>query len=239
MNCHLDTARSGGCLCATAGFCARVTETEANRLCASAEHDSYRAGETIPNGGSGATVLLIRDGIAKLMHSLSDGRRQVVELLFAGDLLFLGEEVADGERQIEAGTRVQLCRIPREVLCSTGQRGLQRNETLIHAMLTEFERKNRQLVTLGRKRSDERVASFLLEYETRDVSHASMDGSVRLCISRTDIADYLCLTKETVSRCIAMLRDEGLINLASAERIELLDRRALRRRANAETPARL
>jgi len=234
MNCRSQTALGGGCVCAKAGFCARLNKAEADRLCAAAEQNSYSAGETIPEGRSGATGFLIRDGIAKLVHMLSDGRRQVVELLFAGDLLFTGEDVTDGERHIEAGTRLRLCRIPREALCMTGRRGLRCNETLIEAVLTELERKNGQLLTLGRKRSDERVASFLLEYAMRDGGRGRVAGPVDLGISRTDIADYLCLTKETVSRCFALLRDEGLIRLASAERIELLDLTALGRRANAD-----
>jgi len=81
------------------------------------------------------------------------------------------------------------------------------------------------MLLLGRKSSLERVATFLLEMDER-LAHPSM---MLLPMNRRDIADYLGLTLETVSRALSILRDEALLRFDgnTQRRLELLDRRAL------------
>ena len=78
-------------------------------------------------------------------------------------------------------------------------------------------------VLLGRKTAEERVASFLLEM----VDRAGGDDAVELPMSRYEIADYLGLTVETVSRTFTQFRKAGIIALESVHRVRLLDRAAL------------
>ena len=92
----------------------------------------------------------------------------------------------------------------------------------------ELAAAQQQMVLLGRKNAAERLASFfvmLLERKER-VSGRSETG-FDLPMSRLDIADYLGLTKERVSRMLAQLRDRGLIRLESQDRIQVLDRAGL------------
>ena len=81
------------------------------------------------------------------------------------------------------------------------------------------------MLLLGRKNAHERVASFLLEMAERSAG----PQSVELPMSRQDIADYLGLTIETVSRTLTLLENEAAIELPTSRRILLRDPAALRR----------
>ena len=79
------------------------------------------------------------------------------------------------------------------------------------------------MLRLGRKTAVERLAAFLLEMDSRD----STTNGVDLLMSRSDIADYLGLTIETVSRTFTQLMRDGVIAMPSARHIVLRNRRAL------------
>jgi len=77
---------------------------------------------------------------------------------------------------------------------------------------------------LGRASAAQKIAAFLLEVAEREAS----GGVIDLVMSRQDIADYLGLTIETVSRTLSQLDRDGVIGLPSARRVVVKDRRALR-----------
>lgn len=90
------------------------------------------------------------------------------------------------------------------------------------AAARELAMAKQQMVLLGRKTAVERLASFLLALMERTGSNV-----IGLQMSRSDIADYLGLTKETVSRVFAELKSGRLVRLQAIDRIEILDRRRL------------
>jgi len=90
-------------------------------------------------------------------------------------------------------------------------------------MLRDLAHAQTRMLLLGRMTAPERVASFLLEvFERRDAGRA-----IDLPMSRTDIADYLGLTIETVCRVLSAFKRDGVIVIPNAHRIELRDRSAL------------
>jgi CRP/FNR family transcriptional regulator len=89
----------------------------------------------------------------------------------------------------------------------------------------ELAAAQQQFVLLGRKTATERFASFLvLLFERTERPMAGVSGMLRLPMSRSDIADYLGLTKETVSRVISALKRERVIRLESLDLVQILDR---------------
>ena len=80
---------------------------------------------------------------------------------------------------------------------------------------------------LGRLAPVEKVASFLLVLSAREAENGRPASPLHLAMTRTDIADYLGLTIETVSRSFTKLRLQGLIHLPDAHHVEIVDRRAL------------
>jgi CRP/FNR family transcriptional regulator len=92
----------------------------------------------------------------------------------------------------------------------------------------ELSAAREQMVLLGRKTALERLATFFIQLLERDERIGAGEAcSFDLPMSRSDIADYLGLTKETVSRVLGQLRDLRMIRLIALDRIKVLDRDGL------------
>ncbi len=172
------------------------------------------AGKTFLNEGDPATHLFtVSKGMVKLFRLMSDGRRAVTGFLFPGDLF--GFSDADKYNySAEAVTLVSLCRFPRRQLerMYADFPGLE--SQLLKLVTRELAAAQNQMVLLGRKTAHERVASFLLALSRRQGRSGRNAGWIELPMTRTDIADYLGLTTETVSRVFTVLKASGCIVLA-------------------------
>ena len=185
-------------------------------------------GQPLFHEGDQATrVFTLTRGYLKLYTLLPDGRRQVTGFMFPGD--FLGISVDDEHAfTAEALTDAQLCWFPRNRFDDfvEGQHDMERE--LYRMAAHELAAAQQQMVLLGRKTATERVASFLLALAEREERATDISARVvRLPMSRSDIADYLGLTKETVSRVLAVLKQRRVVRLEALDRIEILDRGTL------------
>lgn len=181
--------------------------------------------EIVGQGEPAKYCYFVLSGCVRTVRLMEDGRRQVGEFLLAGDL-FGWEALGEHDFGAEAVTPATLLRYPQrrlEVLAERDRIFAGQLRTLAARQL----RANRdRMVLLGRKTAAERIATFLLEMAARP--GAAAEASIDLPMSRTDIADYLGLTIETVCRGIAHFRREGFIAVARG-RIVIRDRRALER----------
>jgi CRP/FNR family transcriptional regulator, anaerobic regulatory protein len=153
---------------------------------------------------------------------LPDGRRQVVELLGPGDVFgFAHRDLRDCSAETLAATRVRF--IDR----TSAERSCAFQRVLARQMLTQFEAMHEHTVLLGRKSAMERVASFLLRL--------AGDGEevIRLAMTRQEIADYLGLTIETVSRSFSELKRRGWIVLEKQDRVRIANQAAIQGLASA------
>lgn len=156
-------------------------------------------------------------GVVKLSKMLDDGRQQVVGLQFAPD--FLGRLYGQQNRvAAEAASDVDLCMIPKPALEKLVAENPALEHRLFEQTLRELDEARDWMVTLGRKTAGEKIASFLLlaalhmaplEEPFGEKDAARFD----LPLSRADIADFLGLTIETVSRQLTRLRKEGVIEV--------------------------
>ena len=155
----------------------------------------------------------VLSGVVKLTKTLSDGRQQIVGLQFAPD--FLGRPFrAESAINAEAATEVGLCSFPKAAMdrMMKEQPGLEHR--LLQQTLKELDEARDWMVTLGRKTAAEKVASFLLLI-ARTIDPTADPGrrsaTFDLPLTRADIADFLGLTIETVSRQFTRLRTDGII----------------------------
>ena len=224
-----------GCVAAREGFCARFEKHHMAELCATNAFRRYRAGTniTLADMDTGP-AMIVREGIISIVHTFGDGRRQVLDLLFPGDLLLQDMSDANDGRQIQAACEVVTCEISQGRLFQLGLDVPEIGKTLFDVLREFITRKNTHLLDLGRKRADERVASFLLEYRRRATRENADMTTIKLMVPRSTIADFLCLTRETVSRSFTQLREEGLINLNNHDEIDIIDFEALCRRASGD-----
>ncbi|WP_186002936.1 helix-turn-helix domain-containing protein [Mycobacterium sp. KBS0706] len=163
---------------------------------------------------------------------LPDGRRQIGTFLHAGN--FFGFDAFDEHGfAAEALTDMVVIRYPRKrtdaLALTDGAVNRCIREIACRSLTAAYER----LLTVGRKTATERVVTFLLE-----LARGAPDGrTVSLPMSRSDIGDYLGLTLESVSRILSALKHDGLIEMAGAHRLVLLDRIALEQITAGDEPA--
>ena len=192
---------------------------------------SYAPGqEVVGEGDPTANFFLVVDGLFRAERFTADGRRQVFAFYMAGDLCGL-EPDGTHKMTIEAQDRAAIAILPRR-LC----RLRMKDQPEISAALFDGATRAWTLaidhtMMIGCGSAEERLAWFLTMLADR-----SVDGSavlVDLVMQRRDIADYLGLTIETVSRTFTRFKDLGLINLSHVRRVHFLRPDALARLAAA------
>jgi CRP/FNR family transcriptional regulator, anaerobic regulatory protein len=222
-------ARGQGCEhCAARALsvCSAMPAEHLGQLAASRAYQHVTPGETFLNEGEAASHFFnVIEGAVKVFKLMPDGRRQITGFLFAGDLLGLAFNDTY-TYSAEAITPVKLCRFPRRQLERLLEAFPRIERRLLAMASNELAAAQEQMMLLGRKTAHERIASFLLSLARREERHGAGD-SVRLPMTRTDIADYLGLTTETASRIFTSLRKQGYIELAAGGRVRLVDRDAL------------
>lgn len=225
--CRACDARHGG-VCSTLSPAQLV---EINR------HSSRRTvesgGEVIGQGEQISSYSNILRGVVKLSKMMSDGRQQIVGLQFAPDFLgrpFIEESVIAAE----AATDTEICTFPRNVIDRMTTEIPDFERKLYNQSLKELDEARDWMLTLGRKTAQEKVASFLNLIATHIDPETPSTTTFDLPLSRADIADFLGLTIETVSRQMTKLRKENIIVIENNRHVTIPDIRKLRRAAGAD-----
>jgi CRP/FNR family transcriptional regulator, anaerobic regulatory protein len=172
-------------------------------------------------GDEANNVYEILRGTVRLVKLLPDGRRQITGFFSAGHLLGLAPEGVH-VYTAEAITEVTLCRYKKAALERLIEEIPSFAKRLLTATSHELSANQDQMLLLGRKTAMERVASFLLL-----MAEQQQGGNARemdMPMTRCDIADFLGLTIETVSRTFTKLKQDGLIELLAPTRILIRDR---------------
>jgi CRP-like cAMP-binding protein len=170
----------------------------------------------------------IISGCVRMVKLMEDGRRQIGEFLMAGDLL--GFDVLDCyDFSAETVTDVVLRRYPRRMVDALAGTNLALARQLRDIGSVTLRAAYARMVLLGRKTASERIASFLMEMSRRLPN--SRPEVLDLPMGRTDVADHLGLTIETVCRLLGQLRRDGTI-ATERGRITIRDLRALEQMAS-------
>ena len=217
------TGRCSSCAARHAGICAAIDEHDLERLVPFAVSMAVPAGRTfITEGDRAEHFFTITAGTAKLFKLLPDGRRQITG--FAAIGTFLGLAVSSSYAfNAEAAEDSRVCRFSRLRLRNLIDDFPAMERRLLDMAANELVAAQEQLLLLGRKSARERVASFLLARGSGLASRtsASVSDHVALPMARTDIADYLGLAVETISRTMTRLRSERFIEMPSPTEIVL------------------
>ena len=196
------------------------------------------AGQPLFHEGAPANrVFTLTKGTLKLYKLLPDGRRQVTGFKHPGDLLGVS---LDGEHAFtaEALDSAELCSFALSRFDGFVEAHAEIERELYRRAVHELAAAQQQMVLLGRKTAAERLASFFVDLAER--AERGCNEHVRfvdLPMSRSDISDYLGLTKETVSRVLALLKQQRVVRLEALDRVEILDRKALETIARGDADA--
>jgi len=171
-------------------------------------------------------VYQVRTGAVRSYKLLTDGRRQIGSFHLVGDIF--GLENGNVHRfTAEAVVTTTVRLIKRQSLEAVAESDAVVSRNLLGMTTRNLQHAEDHMLLLGRKNSLEKVAAFLLEMDDR----LTATGSIALPMSRRDIADYLGLTLETVSRALSQLNRAGVLTFIGTNQREI----SLRDRARLET----
>jgi CRP/FNR family transcriptional regulator len=203
--------------------CNAIDDEHLHRLAGIVATRDVEAHQTFVNEGDPADHLFnVTGGTVKVYKLLADGRQQITGFLFAGDFLGLSSN-QHYVYSAEAVTRVTYCRFPRKKLEQLLADFPAMEHRLLGIASNELAAAQDQMLLLGRKTAREKVASFILFLSRRAAKAGLKANPVEVPMTRADIADYLGLTIETVSRIFTQLRKDKLIELPSADLVRILD----------------
>jgi len=208
------------------GICGALTPDQLVVLSRSTKRHKAETGkELMSDAGSVDRFSNVLSGVVKLTKTLSDGRQQIVGLQFAPD--FLGRPFqAESTLTAEAATNVELCSFPRQTLERMMKEQPDLEHRLLEQKLRELDQARDWMVALGRKTAAEKIASFLLMI-ARNIDPAAgpehRAAAFDLPLSRAEIADFLGLTIETVSRQLTRLRGDNVIRIDNNRHIVVGD----------------
>jgi CRP/FNR family nitrogen fixation transcriptional regulator len=158
-------------------------------------------------------VYRLVSGVVRTTHLLADGRRQIGDFYYPGDVL--GVEIAAVHRfSAEALSACEVLALRRSGSAAYGDHHLDR--MIWQATASELRRTQSHMLLLGRATAYEKVAQFLF-----DIADRFRGDVVFLPMSRQDMADYLGLTIETISRMLGRLQAEGVVEFLGARRFRI------------------
>lgn len=165
-------------------------------------------------------VFRIEEGVIALSKLLGDGRRQIIEFAYPGDYIGLGtlrEHIFDAQATCPAKVRcLSAAALEQEAARDAGLA-----LRLYKAVSAELAAARSLLVSVGQQSAMERLAGFLLSLSAR--ASDGEENVVKLPMRRSDIADLLGLTIETVSRTITKLRTMHVIDVVRGTEVRILD----------------
>jgi len=208
-------------------ICARCDDDELAVLEGIKTYQTYKAREPILWRGDTLTHFSsVVGGIASLTKSMEDGRTQMVGLLLPSD--FIGRPGRTTvEFDVTATTDVTLCSFQRKPFEKLIAEVPHISQRMMEMALDELDAAREWMVLLGRKTAQEKIATFL-QMLVRRASHPDIKSdTVELPLTRDEIANFLGLTLETVSRQLSVFKKEGIVQFTDRRHFTVVDMQAL------------
>ena len=221
--------RCENCAVRNQAVCGAMDAQQIIRLNAIARRRKLVAGQTIMSDQDKAEFFAnVVSGTVKLTKTMPDGRQQIVGLLFPPD--FLGRAYSPNNPYFaEAATDVEICCFPHDAFEKLINEFPDLQSRLFERTLDELDAARDWMLLLGRKTAEEKVSSFLMLLARRSLlincaePQTPQPSQFELPLTRTDMADYLGLTIETVSRQLTKLKTRGLIRIVNNRLVQVPD----------------
>ena len=220
------------CVVRNRAICAGLEPDELDALGQLGRKQRVMKGQTVVwEGDDSVVVANVIEGVLKVSMSISDGREQIVGLVFASD--FIGRPFGQqNPYSVTALTDAELCIFSRSTFDSFARQHPELEHKLLRRTLTELDRAHEWMLLLGKKTATERIATLLLEMSARlGETGCSADKNAldrfELPLDRQQMGDVLGLTIETVSRQLSLLKADGVINLPDRRTVAIQDRTRL------------
>ncbi|MEO8529605.1 MAG: Crp/Fnr family transcriptional regulator [Deltaproteobacteria bacterium] len=213
----------GTCPIRLTAVCSRCTPDELSELSDMKYYRTFTAGQPVAWAEDRLDfVASVVTGVASLSQTLEDGRRQMVGLLLPSD--FMGRPDRDVvPYDVTAVTDLTFCCFRRQPFARVVEATPHVASRLLEKTMDELDAAREWMMILGRKTARERIASLLVILMRRNHALQGDDTAVfDLPLTREQIADYLGLTLETVSRQFSALKGDGMIELVGRHGIRIV-----------------
>lgn len=181
-----------------------------------------RNAEVFGEGEAADFIYRVVSGAVRTMRFSSDGRRQILGFHMPGEI-FGVETGPTHQATVEAVTGAEIVLVRRSLLEKAAADDVRAARCWLEFTASHLRRAQDHAIILGRRSAAERVAAFLLAFSNQGARSSELD----LPMSRADIADYLGLTIETVSRAFSDMERRHVIDLPSSRHIVVRNRSTL------------
>ena len=220
-------ARCAVCKIRSYSFCRCLPEEKLKYFSGISVEKEFKNKQTIFMQQEEANNLYnITKGNVKIYRLLSDGRIQIIGFLYPGDF-FGSYKKGKYNYSAEAIGDVRLCVFKQETLDNYLEKNMNLAKELLHMTSHELTLAQDRIGVLGKMNANERVAKFILNISEQRARIGWQNNPVSLPMIRQDIADYLGLTLETVSREITRFKTSNLIKVMNSKQIFIVDKEKL------------
>jgi len=215
-------------------FCAKLSDDELVSLNADSQTLAVKRGDSMQDEMLDRwPILAISTGVLSLQHLLNDGRKTIAALFMRGDILDLRTPANRKQGSLVALSNVNLCRLSPTVFGRIMDNNTIARVVAWESLSSQAFRAINHGSDLAKKRALEKLASFIFECHHRNEKTMRRDH-VEIPIRRRDLAEYLGMQPETVSRSFKELEEKGIIRVSDMSIIQVLSTSILRRIANGD-----
>ncbi|HAE62145.1 MAG TPA: Crp/Fnr family transcriptional regulator [Eubacteriaceae bacterium] len=206
----------------------QLNDDEIKKVVSLIRRKHYNKGENLFfQGGDFQGLVIINKGKAKAYTNTAEGKEQILHLFFPGD--FLGEKSLfinkRTEYNVQAIDPVDICMISKKDFQDLIKKHPDINKKVTEELVLRIDRLEGMIENIGAKDIEKRISSILLEFSQKHGRKNLKDGRVEflLPLSREGIANYIGTTRETVSRKLNNLQNEGVIEMIGNKKIKIID----------------
>ncbi len=218
-------------------FCAHITSDELDSLSNKSRTATLKRGESIETEDLMTwPVIAISAGVISLQHLLEDGRKTIAAFFMQGDIIDLRGLSSRNRGHMIALNKVHLCRLSPEAFEKILDTNPDAQRVVWNNLRKQTYRAIDHSADLAKKHALEKLASFIFECKRRQTVTLA-ENSVIIPVRRVDLAEYLGMQPETVSRCFKDLEERGIIEFNGISNIRIKKAPTLRRIANGDRNA--
>ena len=214
--------------CDSDNFCARLSTKELQQLNEKSQSTSMKRGDSLSDEAMLQwPIVAVSSGVLSLQHLMADGRKSIAALYMQGDIIDLrGISNRNRCNLISLGNS-RVCRLSPEVFEQVTLENSGAQSSLWTNLREQTFRAIDHSVDMSKKQALEKLASFIIECNHREFSKAKDTAIAKIPIRRVDLAEYIGVQPETVSRCFKDLQNRGIIKFDSLSVVTITNVAAL------------
>lgn len=215
-------------------FCAQLDDGELCALSTRSRTLTMKRGETMKTDALAHwPIVAIDSGVLSMQHLLQDGRKTIAALFMRGDILDLRNMPNRNRGALIALGKVNICRLSPKVFEQIMAQNPEAQKVMWENLRDQAFRAMDHSGDIAKKHALEKLASFIFESRNRQSGFHEGDP-VQIPVRRVDLAEYLGMQPETVSRCFKDLEKRGILKVLTLNAVKLLNVPLLRRIANGD-----